>query len=338
MPVRKKCRPALDPAAHLRFRFCHRADGEGRAALFGRSEGAGAINGGRRSGRASLGSGDPRNGPGVRFYLRDQADRKGRGGDGGGSKGRPRRQVTWVRSRCSASKHHELDLPVFNRSIGQTIAGHLLDLIPVLTEISRRLLLRRKLGLHAARLARVAVGDLKKYRLYSFVEFRLGWRSIAHCCSFVTFGQPVGDEATRSRFVRRCCAALTMTRVAAGRRRWRAVTVCIADEFIYPRARSALPFNSILRDQSEIVLGVLEIILRRDPVPRLSFGAGQEQIAFIVSFCALLVSRLGTREPGRFISSVGGLSSSRRCAGPWLCRYGFKFRNVFHVHPYAAPA
>src|SRR2546430_1843730 len=130
-----------------------------------------------------------------------------------------------------------------------------------------------------------------------------------------------------------------MTRVAAGRRRWRAVTVCIADEFIYPQARSAFqPFNSIVRHQSEIVLGVLEIILRRDPVPRQSFGAGQEQIAFIVSFCALLVSRRGTREPGRFISSAGGLGSSRRCAGPWLCRYGFKFRNVFHVHPYAAPA
>src|SRR5439155_3030041 len=159
---------------------------------------------------AALGSGDPRNGPGVRFYLRDQADRKSRGCDGGGSKGRPRRQVTWVRSRCSASKHHELDLPVFNRSIGQTIAGHLLDLIPVMTEISRRLLLRRKLGLHAARLARVAVGDLKKYRLYSFVEFRPGWQSIAHCCSFVTFDKvrPLGMRQPVVSLLRRCCAAL----------------------------------------------------------------------------------------------------------------------------------
>jgi len=99
----------------------------------------------------------------------------------------------------------------------------------------------------------------------------------------------------------------------------------------------------ILRHRPEIVLGILEIILRRDPVSRQSFGAGQHQIALIVSFCALSVSRLGVGEPGRFISA-GRLRSSRRCAGRsfriWarLCRRGFKFRNVFHVGPYAAPA
>ncbi len=74
---------------HLRFRFCHRADGEGRTALPRRNQGAGAIDGGRRSGRAFVGNGDPRNGPGVGFHLRDQADREG-GGRGSGRKRRPR--------------------------------------------------------------------------------------------------------------------------------------------------------------------------------------------------------------------------------------------------------
>ena len=92
-----------------------------------------------------------------------------------------------------------------------------------------------------------------------------------------------------------------------------------------------LPFLiRILRHRPEIVLGVLEIILRRDPVSRQSFGAGQHQIALIVSFRALSVSRLGAGEPGRFISA-GGPRASRRRAGrdfriwAWLCCCGFKF-------------
>ncbi|MEA2868249.1 MAG: hypothetical protein QOE39_2964 [Bradyrhizobium sp.] len=31
------------------------------------------------------------------------------------------------------------------------------------------------------------------------------------------------------------------------------------------------------------MFGVLEVILRRDPVPGQRFGAGQDQIAFVVS-------------------------------------------------------
>ena len=72
-----------DPAAHLRFRLRHRIDGEGRAALSRRDEIAGAVDGSRRSGRAAVGSGDPRHGRGVGFHLGDQADRTG-GGCGGG--------------------------------------------------------------------------------------------------------------------------------------------------------------------------------------------------------------------------------------------------------------
>jgi hypothetical protein len=77
----------------------------------------------------------------------------------------------------SALQHHELDLTVFNISIRQTIAGHLLYFVPVLTEVSRRLLLRRKFRPHAARLARVTVRDLKEYRLLPFADFPWGWRA-----------------------------------------------------------------------------------------------------------------------------------------------------------------
>jgi hypothetical protein len=106
---------------------------------------------------------------------------------------------------------------------------------------------------------------------------------------------------------------------------------------------SSVPFGlpflvRILRHRPQIVLGVLEIILRRDPVSRQSFGAGQRQIPSMVCFRALSISRLGAGEPGRLISA-GGLRPSRRCAGrdfriwAWRCRCGSKFRNVFHVGP-----
>ena len=78
-----------------------------------RSEGAGAIDGSRRSGRAALGSRDPRNGRGVRFHLGDQADREGsgRGGGGKGSASGPKFTTTALfcpsrsgpRPRCGAA-------------------------------------------------------------------------------------------------------------------------------------------------------------------------------------------------------------------------------------------
>ena len=98
----------------------------------------------------------------------------------------------------------------------------------------------------------------------------------------------------------------------------------------------------ILTHRPEIVLGVLEVILRRDPIPGQSFGTGQGQIAFIVSLGVLSVSRLGAGESGRLISP-GGLGASRHSVGhnlriwAWLRRRGLGFRNVFHVGPYAAP-
>ena len=58
------------------------------------------------------------------------------------------------------------------------------------------------------------------------------------------------------------------------------------------------------------MLGVLEVILRHDPVPGQSFGAGQGRIAFIASLEIVSVTRLEADESGRLIS-LGGLELRR---------------------------
>jgi hypothetical protein len=99
----------------------------------------------------------------------------------------------------------------------------------------------------------------------------------------------------------------------------------------------------ILRHRPEIVLGMLEIILRCDPVSPQGFSAGQGEIGLIAFLCALSVLRLSARKPGMLVSP-DGLGSWARCIGhkfriwAWLCRYRLRFRDVFHVGPYAAPA
>jgi hypothetical protein len=81
------------------------------------------------------------------------------------------------------------------------------------------------------------------------------------------------------------------------------------------KAAAALPsLVSILADRPKIVFGVLEVILRRDPIPGESFGTGHGQIAFIASLEVLNITRLGTDEPGRLISS-GGLRSAEHSVG-----------------------
>jgi hypothetical protein len=112
--------------------------------------------------------------------------------------------------------------------------------------------------------------------------------------------------------------------------------------FLRMKQQSLPLLGRIHRHRPKIVLGMLEIILRRDPVSRESFGAGQNQIALIVSLRALSVSRrAGGTERLMF---TGGLVSLRRRAGGKLriwaqpCRYRFRFRNLFHVGPYVAAA
>jgi hypothetical protein len=74
----------------------------------------------------------------------------------------------------------------------------------------------------------------------------------------------------------------------------------------------------ILAHCSKIVFGVLEVILGDDPIPGQSFGAGQDQIAFIASLEVLNITRLGVDESGRLIS-LGGLRSSQHSVGHY-CR------------------
>jgi hypothetical protein len=91
------------------------------------------------------------------------------------------------------------------------------------------------------------------------------------------------------------------------------------------------------------MLGVLEVILRQDPVPGQSFGASQGQIAFIVSLGVLSVPRLGAGEPGRVISPVG-LGFSRHGVGHHFrigrgcAAAGSSLEMYFIVSPYAAQA
>lgn len=88
------------------------------------------------------------------------------------------------------------------------------------------------------------------------------------------------------------------------------------------------------------MFGVLEVILRRDPIPRQSFGLGQIQIALIVSLGVLRTPRLGAGKPGR--SSSPGLGCSRHCVGhafaisAQLCRRWMTLGSVVHIGPYAA--
>jgi hypothetical protein len=59
----------------------------------------------------------------------------------------------------------------------------------------------------------------------------------------------------------------------------------------------------------KIVFGVLEVILRHDPITPQSFGTGKGQIAFIASMEILNIARLVADDSGRLIC-VGGLGSS----------------------------
>jgi hypothetical protein len=74
---------------------------------------------------------------------------------------------------------------------------------------------------------------------------------------------------------------------------------------------------------------MLEVILCRDPIPGQGFGAGQIQIAPIVSLGVLSVPRWGAGESRR-------LGCSRHCVGhvfciaAQLCRRWMTFRSVFH--------
>jgi hypothetical protein len=87
----------------------------------------------------------------------------------------------------SNSDHHQLDPSVFKAFPSQAISRHLLDPVPVLKEIARRLMLGGKFRLQTAGLAYISVRDLKKYRLLPFFQVRLGRQVVAIA---VTGGKP----------------------------------------------------------------------------------------------------------------------------------------------------
>ena len=74
------------------------------------------------------------------------------------------RAIAWRGYRWR-SDHYQIDPAVFHAFPCQTISGHLLDPVPVLTEIARGLMLGRKFGLQTARLARISARDLEKHCL-----------------------------------------------------------------------------------------------------------------------------------------------------------------------------
>src|SRR3979490_2737176 len=90
------------------------------------------------------------------------------------------------------------------------------------------------------------------------------------------------------------------------------------------------------------MLGVLEVLLPRDPIPRQSLVAGAIQIALTASLGVLRAPGLGAGKPGR--SSSPGLGCSRHCVGhafaisAQLCRRWMTLRSVVHIGPDAARA
>lgn len=100
----------------------------------------------------------------------------------------------------------------------------------------------------------------------------------------------------------------------------------------------------IVAHRPKIMFGVLEVILRHDPVPRQSFGAGQGRIAFIACLEIVNVTRLGADESGRLIFLVGGLRSSPHSVGHRfrilvrLPAAGLSFEMYFILIPTPKPA
>jgi hypothetical protein len=94
----------------------------------------------------------------------------------------PARVHAWI---CSLD-HNKIYTAFFKGTIRQTIPRHLLDLVPVLTQIAGSLLLGWKFGPEAASLATISVCDLKKDRLITLCSnFGISWQTVTHRCSFV---------------------------------------------------------------------------------------------------------------------------------------------------------
>jgi hypothetical protein len=104
---------------------------------------------------------------------------------------------TAIEREARGLDHDEVHTTVFKRSLCQTIPRHLLDLVPVLTQIAGSLLLGRKFGLDAARLAAISVCDLEEDRLTTLNRScDLSRRTFGHGCSFMKLPQYMWGSVT----------------------------------------------------------------------------------------------------------------------------------------------
>jgi hypothetical protein len=100
----------------------------------------------------------------------------------------------------------------------------------------------------------------------------------------------------------------------------------------------------IVAHRPKIMFGVLEVILRHDPVPGQSFGAGQGRIAFIASLEIVNVTGLEADDSGRLIFLAGGSGSSPHGVGhrfrilARLPAAGLSFEMYFILVPTPKPA
>src|ERR1700712_2847307 len=92
--------------------------------------------------------------------------------------------------------HNEVYTAFFEQSLCQTISGHLLDLVPVLAQIAGSLLLGRKFGLDAARLAAISVCNMEEDRLLTLYRSSgISRRTFGHGCSFMKLWQGLWGSA-----------------------------------------------------------------------------------------------------------------------------------------------
>jgi hypothetical protein len=76
--------------------------------------------------------------------------------------------------------HDKIYTAFFKGSLRQTIPRHLVDLVPVLAQITESLLLGWKFGLEAASLASISVCNLEKDRLITLLDFGISRQTVAH--------------------------------------------------------------------------------------------------------------------------------------------------------------
>jgi hypothetical protein len=92
--------------------------------------------------------------------------------------------ILWHRNRTGIAgdglDHNEIYTAFFKGPLRQTIPRHLLNIVPVLAQITGSLLLGWKSGLEAASLAGISVCNLEKDRLITLLNFPISRQTVAH--------------------------------------------------------------------------------------------------------------------------------------------------------------